>query len=68
MESGVDFHLDHLRDLLCNLDLLALETVDIVPEVILGLADFGSEVDFLLVSSKFFLLDPAIDGSQLSLD
>lgn len=47
--------------------LLTLETVNIVSETICCFHDLSSQVDLDLAASQLFLLDPAIDGSELSL-
>ena len=66
LQSGIDLHFDHLRQLLRNLHLLPLKTVNIIPKPISSLDNLSSQIDFDLRSSELFLLDPPIDGSKLS--
>ena len=67
LKPAIYLHLDHLGNLLSDLNLLALEIVDVVTNIILSLGNLSAQVDFLLVSLQLLLLDPAIDGSQLLL-
>jgi len=67
LQPLVNFHLDHVRKLVCHLNLLALEPVNLVANSITNLGDFTTKCDLLLCSRKLFLLYPAVDAPDLTL-
>ena len=66
-KPGIDLHADHLRELLSHLDLLSLESFDVKFGAIGDLRYLCPQHNLLLCPLKFFLLNPAINRSNLSL-
>lgn len=67
LQSLVDFNFDHFAYFVSDLDLLVFESVNFVPHSLVHPAELTPEGDFLRGASHFFLLDPAVDTSDLGL-
>ena len=61
----IDFHSDHFAQFVSNLQLAALEPIDLILDSVVDFGNFCAQVDFLLSSGHFFLPDPAIDAPDL---
>ena len=63
----VNLNPNHLAQLIGNLNLIVFEAIDLVADRVVNLGDFGTQVNFLLRPSHFFLTDPSVDTTNLCL-
>ena len=64
----IHLHADHLAQLVRDLELAALEPINLVLDRIVNLGHFCAQDDFLLCSGHLLLPDPAVDGPDLRLE
>lgn len=67
LHALVHFNLDHLRQLVGHLLLLASSSFNLHAHSVSDLCEFSSHVDFLLRTGHLFLSEPAIDSLDLGI-
>lgn len=63
----IDLNLDHFGQFVCDLQLCLFEGVDLVANRVVDFGNFTANGHFLLGPRQFFLSDPRVDPSNLSL-
>lgn len=68
LKSLVNLNFNHLTDLVCDLNLLILKSINLVPHCVTHFRYLASNCYFLSGPSKLFLLDPAVNAPDLGFE